>query len=123
MIETKRCSECCRTLPVKENFYLRKKTTPGWYQNKCIECKKDTDTRYTKAFLRKQKRMKSLQLLIGDALYILHLGKKIENISLEMLKARYKELAFENHPDRGGSEEKMIQINAAYNMLLRHLGG
>ena len=31
--------------------------------------------------------------------------------TLEEAKKLYKKLAFENHPDRGGDNEKMQQIN------------
>ncbi|MDD6581591.1 MAG: hypothetical protein PUF10_02790 [Bacteroidales bacterium] len=37
--------------------------------------------------------------------------------SLAELKKAYRKLAFENHPDRGGSEEKMKAINAEFEKL------
>lgn len=41
--------------------------------------------------------------------------KDIEN--LEDLKSKYRKLAFKNHPDMGGSEEIMKEINAEYDIL------
>lgn len=40
--------------------------------------------------------------------------------SAEDVRARYKELALENHPDRGGSEAKMRELNLAYERVLHH---
>ena len=40
--------------------------------------------------------------------------------SAEVLRARYRELAMERHPDRGGSAEKMRELNDAYERILRH---
>lgn len=37
--------------------------------------------------------------------------------SLESLKAQYKQLAIANHPDNGGTLEKMQEINAEYDQL------
>lgn len=34
--------------------------------------------------------------------------------SIESLKAQYKKLAFQNHPDRGGDTKVMQKINAEY---------
>jgi DnaJ-domain-containing protein 1 len=48
-------------------------------------------------------------------------------LTLAALKARYKELVKRHHPDANGgdkaAEEKFKQINQAYNILLRSLGG
>ncbi len=41
-----------------------------------------------------------------------------ENTSEEELKKLYKSLVLQNHPDKGGSEEKMKSINEAYNYIL-----
>jgi len=38
----------------------------------------------------------------------------------DTVRARYRELALERHPDRGGSEEQMRSLNAAYERILRH---
>ncbi len=38
----------------------------------------------------------------------------------EKLKARFRELALECHPDRGGSAEKMREINLAYERVCAH---
>lgn len=38
----------------------------------------------------------------------------------EVIRARFRELALERHPDRGGSAEKMRELNAAYERILRH---
>lgn len=39
--------------------------------------------------------------------------------TIEELKAQYKKLAFEHHPDRGGKTEDMQQINNEYDELLK----
>ena len=39
--------------------------------------------------------------------------------TLEELKARYKKLAMENHPDRGGNVEIMKAINAEYDFMAK----
>ena len=38
----------------------------------------------------------------------------------EVVRARFHELALERHPDRGGSEAKMRELNVAYEKILRH---
>ncbi len=40
--------------------------------------------------------------------------------SPEVVRARFRELALERHPDRGGSEAKMRELNLAYEKILRH---
>lgn len=40
-----------------------------------------------------------------------------EATNLEELKKEYKKLAMANHPDRGGNEEAMKQINNEYELL------
>lgn len=40
------------------------------------------------------------------------------NISLDDLRAKYKRLVMENHPDRGGSDKVCAEINTAYGVLL-----
>ncbi|SEU37072.1 J domain-containing protein [Stigmatella erecta] len=40
--------------------------------------------------------------------------------SEDVVRKRYRELALERHPDRGGSVEKMRELNAAYEKILRH---
>jgi hypothetical protein len=40
--------------------------------------------------------------------------------SADVVRARFKELALERHPDRGGSEAKMRELNLAYEKILRH---
>ena len=42
--------------------------------------------------------------------------------TVEELKAQYKKLAFEHHPDRGGKVEDMQRINAEYDGLLKTVG-
>ena len=41
--------------------------------------------------------------------------------TLEELKAQYKKLAFAHHPDLGGSNEDMKEINAEYEWLCKEL--
>lgn len=45
--------------------------------------------------------------------------RNVDNI--EDLKAEYRRLAMENHPDRGGSTAAMQQINAEYSELFERL--
>jgi hypothetical protein len=40
--------------------------------------------------------------------------------SPEVVRARYRELALERHPDRGGSADKMRELNEAYEKILKH---
>src|SRR6218665_1060810 len=40
--------------------------------------------------------------------------------SVEVVRARFRELALERHPDRGGSEAQMRELNLAYEKILRH---
>lgn len=40
----------------------------------------------------------------------------------DALRRRYNELAMEHHPDRGGSHEKMAEINAAYDEAMHRSG-
>lgn len=40
--------------------------------------------------------------------------------SPDAIRARFRELALERHPDRGGSAEGMRELNAAYERILRH---
>ena len=44
-----------------------------------------------------------------------------EELTLEMLQKRRRELARKHHPDRGGSVAKMQEINAAADVLEAHL--
>jgi hypothetical protein len=41
---------------------------------------------------------------------------------IDEIKAAYRRLAFEAHPDRGGAEENMKRINVAYQSACRDLG-
>jgi DnaJ domain len=38
----------------------------------------------------------------------------------ERIRARYRELALQCHPDRGGRPERMQELNAAYERILAH---
>jgi DnaJ-class molecular chaperone len=40
--------------------------------------------------------------------------------SYEEIKSRYRQLALERHPDRGGSQEKMQELNLAYGRISSH---
>jgi hypothetical protein len=40
--------------------------------------------------------------------------------SSEEIKSRYRQLALERHPDRGGSLEKMQELNRAYGRISSH---
>jgi ribosomal protein S27AE len=39
---------------------------------------------------------------------------------LEVVRARFRELALAQHPDRGGCEAKMRELNVAYEKILGH---
>jgi hypothetical protein len=43
--------------------------------------------------------------------------------SSETIRNRYRELALERHPDRGGSPDEMMQLNVAYERIMRHRDG
>lgn len=40
--------------------------------------------------------------------------------SMDKIKAAYRRLALVHHPDRGGSLNKMVEINAAYEYLVKN---
>jgi DnaJ-class molecular chaperone len=50
-----------------------------------------------------------------DAIRLLGLN---DNFSFNDLKTAYRKLASKNHPDHGGSDEKMQLINNSYSVLL-----
>src|SRR5262249_20602482 len=43
--------------------------------------------------------------------------------SLGRIRNQYKQLALEQHPDRGGSAERMKELNLAYGRVTRHCEG
>ncbi|HFD13742.1 MAG TPA: J domain-containing protein [Epsilonproteobacteria bacterium] len=55
---------------------------------------------------------------IEKALDILVLPKLISRAEI---KKQYYFLAKKNHPDQGGSEEKMEQLNHAYTLLMNYI--
>jgi len=55
---------------------------------------------------------------IDKALDILGLPKLITR---EDIKKQYHFLAKKKHPDVGGEEEQMEQLNAAYNLLMKYI--
>jgi len=57
-------------------------------------------------------------VLIKNALEVMELPPFI---SLKELKQRYKVLAAIHHPDLGGDEKKMAQINSAYGLLKSYM--
>lgn len=62
---------------------------------------------------------------IKNSLAILEINiNRIEEIEMTDVKRNYKKLALLHHPDRGGSHEKIIEINRAYKQIkqfLKHL--
>jgi len=57
-----------------------------------------------------------LQLDSQDPYRVLGLSRQD---TLESIKSRYRELALQRHPDRGGSLESMKELNLAYGRLAR----
>lgn len=57
-----------------------------------------------------------LQLESQDPYRVLGLSRQD---SLESIKSRYRELALQRHPDRGGTLESMTELNLAYGRLAR----
>ncbi len=55
---------------------------------------------------------------IENALNILELPKLI---SVADVKKQYRFLAKKYHPDQGGDEERMEQINRAYQLLMKYI--
>ncbi|MCF6205989.1 MAG: DnaJ domain-containing protein [Sulfurovum sp.] len=55
---------------------------------------------------------------LEEALEILELPKLITK---EDIRKQYRFLAKKNHPDIGGSEEKMERLNAAYRLLMKYI--
>jgi len=55
-----------------------------------------------------------LAMSVADAAKILEVS---EDASPEDLKKAYKRKVIENHPDRGGSNEKMVEVNVAMEVL------
>ncbi|MDH5518404.1 MAG: DnaJ domain-containing protein [Gammaproteobacteria bacterium] len=43
-----------------------------------------------------------------------------ENVDFKQIKAKYKQLAMQNHPDRGGSADRLAEINQAMDVLKRY---
>lgn len=54
------------------------------------------------------------------ALKILKISEK-ENINDELLKKKFKEKVLVDHPDKGGSYEKFIQLKDAYVFMKNHM--
>jgi len=55
---------------------------------------------------------------IEKALEVLVLPKLISRLEI---KEQYRFLAKKNHPDTGGSSEKMEQLNHAYRLLMQYI--
>lgn len=73
-------------------------------------------------FTRRYKRAQSASR-VTVAAWRRELGFAIdEPVTVEAVKARYRELAKQHHPDRGGSTEKMAAINAAKQLAIEELG-
>ena len=45
------------------------------------------------------------------------------NADLTMIQKRFKQLAKEHHPDKGGNQELMCKLNIAYSYLKEHTRG
>lgn len=130
-MDTKRCSECGRMLPVGY-FYLRRKDIPGWYQNKCKVCKKLTDGIYRKTKAQKRKEVEDrVRKAIADETYF-SVGIKLlsgaeksalktlgltDSANADDVKRAFKVMARTTHPDAGGKQEDFIKIKEAYELL------
>lgn len=55
---------------------------------------------------------------VCEALDFLGLSYPVE---LQVLKSRYRELAFAYHPDKGGSSDEMKRLNGAYRVVVRYI--
>lgn len=62
--------------------------------------------------------MKQLKKKLETALERLSLPRLITK---DDIKKRYRHLARELHPDKGGDEEQMAQINEAYEVLIEYI--
>jgi len=62
--------------------------------------------------------MKKLKERLEAALETLSLPKLITR---DDIKKRYRHLAREIHPDKGGDEQQMAQINEAYEVLMEYI--
>lgn len=59
-------------------------------------------------------------LSVPEAMQIF--GVDTLHLTPDELKAKYRTLSLQNHPDRGGSVEMMQDVNQAYDLLKRNLG-
>jgi len=57
-----------------------------------------------------------VSMSLGDAKQLLGFPPEVEPSAAEIQKA-YRELAFKNHPDRGGDPTKMVELNVAKDIL------
>jgi hypothetical protein len=44
-------------------------------------------------------------------------------VTLDQVKARYRELAMEHHPDRGGDQAEFVRVQKAFEQAKAELGG
>lgn len=51
---------------------------------------------------------------------LIKLGLKGGNVNATIIKKAYKEMAIKNHPDKGGSTDKMAEINIAYDTAMKY---
>ena len=63
---------------------------------------------FWRRFLAQDKKHQALELMELEA-----------SVSMDQIKRRYRQLAMQLHPDRGGSDEKLAEINWAYETLKR----
>jgi len=55
----------------------------------------------------------------GKARTLFHISKEeLKNLNKRSLTRIYRKLARKHHPDRGGSHDKFVEINNAYQILL-----
>lgn len=66
--------------------------------------------------MRYTRKIKILSMTVKDALDVLELSDA-EKLDEATLKNAYRQAALKHHPDKGGSVEKMQEVNKAYDLL------
>ena len=83
-----------------------------------ILLKKEINSYWHKKGEKKSASSNKIPKYVGDALRTLGVNKG--KVNLEIAKLCYREAAMKYHPDKGGSTEKMQEINIAYNIVKKY---